>query len=189
MHYRMIALAFLLSTSPALASGAYVSGYGGFNWDSTTQAKFVKNNTGEVVGMTIGKDVPGVNGLRVELDLSNRQNETDLFKFVKVNHEVTALMGNVLYDIPVDFVVKPYVMAGVGYAQNSANVEGLDLLSLSKSGAAWQVGAGVNYQLSAGTKVGLGYRYMDTPDLSVLGFKLSDGTSSSVVAQVSFDLN
>jgi len=190
MNYKLLVAAFLLSTSPAFASGAYVSAYGGINWDSVNDASFVKDNNGSVVGLTVGKDVPAIPHLRVELDLSSRSNDVDLFNgFINIQHETTALLANAIYDLPVSWVVKPYVLGGVGYAKNSATVENVSLISVESSGVAWQVGAGLNYQISEGTKVGVGYRYLNTPEINVLNTELSDGVNQSLIAQVSFDLN
>lgn len=179
-----------LSASTANAGGAYVSAYGGANWDSVAKSNFVSENNGSVIGMTIGKDVPAVKGLRVELDLSDRNNDVDLFGGkITAQHETTALMGNAVYDIPVDWAVKPYVLGGVGYARSKGTFENVSLLSVESSGVAWQLGAGVNYQIAEGAKVGIGYRYMQSPDINILNTELSDGVNQSAIASVSFDLN
>lgn len=178
----------LLSVSPAVASGFYVSAYGGANWDDVINAKGVDDQTGSVIGATVGTSVASVPGLRVEADLSFRQNEVDLFGgFISADHDTVALMGNVVYDLPVKLgPVHPYVLAGVGYGHTEATFEDVALLKLEASGVAWQLGAGLNTNLSDNVTAGIGYRYFVGPELEVLGLNLSDGSNHSVVAQVAF---
>lgn len=178
----------LLSVSPAAASGFYVSAYGGANWDDVIDAKGVDDQTGSVIGATVGTSVASVPGLRIEADLSFRQNEVDLFGgFISADHDTTALMGNVVYDLPVKLgPVHPYVLAGIGYGHTEATFEDVALLKLEASGMAWQLGAGLNTNLSDTVTAGIGYRYFQGPELEVLGLELSDGSNHSVVAQVAF---
>lgn len=185
-----LAILFFAFTKTSNAEGAYVSAYGGVNWDSVYSASFINENSGSVVGVTIGKDVSAVKGLRVELDLSNRTNDVDLFGGkITASHETTALMANAVYDVPVDWAVKPYVLAGVGYAMSSATFEDIHILSLESSGVAWQLGAGANYEVSKGVTLGVGYRYLEAPEINVFGLDLADGSNHSLIAQVTFNLN
>lgn len=178
----------LISVAPASAKGFYTSAYGGANWSDVISTPFVEDNTGYVIGGTLGTSIDSVPGLRVEADLSFRQNEVDLFGgFISADHDTVALMGNVVYDLPVKLgPVHPYVLAGVGYGHTSATFEDVALLKLESSGLAWQLGAGLNTNLSDTVTAGIGYRYFQGPEIEVLGLNLSDGSNHSVVAQVAF---
>ena len=191
MRFVITLAAVLASTvvaAAAEAKGFYTSVYGGANWDDVISAPFVDENTGMVIGGTVGTSIDSVPGLRIEADLSFRQNEVDIFGgFVSADHDTVALMGNVVYDLPVNMgPVHPYVLAGVGFAQTSATFEDVALLKLESSGVAWQLGAGLNTKVADNVTAGIGYRYFNAPELEVLGLNLSDGSNHSVVAQVAF---
>jgi opacity protein-like surface antigen len=173
------------------AKGSYVGVYGGANWNDVIEVPFVDNDTGYVVGGVLGTSVPAVKGLRIEGDLSFRQNEIDVAGFLKANYDTTALLGNVVYDFPANEAfggLKPYALFGAGYAKTEVTFENVGLLKLENSGFAWQLGAGVGTELAEGVNLDIGYRYFQGPSLEVLGTELSDGSSDSVVATVRFAL-
>lgn len=178
----------LVAAASANAKGFYTSVYGGANWDDVINAPFVNDNTGMVIGGTVGTTIDQVPGLRIEADISHRQNEVDVFGgFIKADHNTFALLGNVVYDLPVELgPVHPYVLAGVGYGHTEATFENVSLLKLEASGVAWQLGAGVNTKVADGVIAGVGYRYFNSPEIDVLGLNLSDGTNHSLVAHVAF---
>jgi opacity protein-like surface antigen len=182
------AIAMTLTAAAAEAKGFYTSVYGGANWDDVISAPFVDENTGMVIGATVGTSIDSVPGLRVEADMSFRQNDVDIFGgFISASHDTVALMGNVVYDVPVNMgPVHPYVLAGVGYGHTEATFENVSLLKLEASGVAWQLGAGLNTKVSDNITAGIGYRYFNAPELEILGLNLSDGSNHSVVAQVAF---
>lgn len=76
-----------------------------------------------------------------------------------------AFMGNILYDIPMNSKLTPYVMGGVGFAgiqldhfrpTNTVVANDLDYVFAS------QFGAGVTFDLDSRTKIELGYRFLET---------------------------
>lgn len=181
--------AFLLVPSAAKAEGWYVGAYGGANWDDVISTPFVSDNTGYVIGGVVGTGVSAVPGMRIEADMSFRQNDVDvkIGPGIDVSHDTFALMGNVVYDLPVNIgPMVPYAMAGVGYGHTEATFENIALAKLEASGVAWQLGAGVNTQLADNVTLGVGYRYFSGPEIEILGTQLSDGTNHSVVAQLTF---
>lgn len=185
------ALSVAAFSQSALAKDTYVGVYGGLNFDNVIDVPFVDSQTGYVEGVVLGTSVESLPGLRLEADLSFRQNQVDVAfgPGVKVDHNTTALMGNVVYDVPVNMgPVRPYVLVGAGYAETSGTVEDVPLLKVESTGFAWQLGAGVTTTLAPGVDASLGYRYFDAPDLAVLGTDLSDGTNHSVVVGVNFKL-
>ena len=182
-----------LAISPAFAEGSktYTGVYGGLNWDDVISSPIVDSKTGNVVGGVIGTSVSAIPNLRVELDASYRQNDFDVFGgFLQGSHDTVALMGNAVYDFPVMFAGgQPYALAGVGVAKTEATFENVSLLKLENTDVAWQIGTGMNWVVADGVKAGVGYRYFAGPELEVLNTQLSDGTNSSVIAQVTFSLN
>ncbi len=76
------------------------------------------------------------------------------------------LMANAWYDFDMGSNFKPYVGGGVGYADNEIK-HGL-VFNGSGGDFAWQLGAGVNYQIGDRTSIGLGYRYLDAGDVELL---------------------
>jgi len=178
-------------TAPAVASDSYVGVYGGVNLDNVIDSPIVKDKVvGTVVGGVVGKELSAVPGLRVELDASYRTNDVKLLTplgGIDIDHETTAVMGNVVYDLPVSFLSgKPYLLAGLGVAETQVTFENVSLLQLETSGMAWQAGLGYNWTVADGVTAGVGYRYFQGPELVVLGTELSDGSNDSVVASVSF---
>lgn len=186
----VIAATLLSSVTAASAEGSYVGAYGGANWNDLVSTPLADSNTGVVIGGVIGTKVPAVPGLRIEADVSYRTNEIDIFGgAITADHETVALLGNAVYDLPVDLgPVRPYVLAGVGFAQTQATFENVALLRLEASGVAYQLGAGINTELAPGVTAGVGYRYFVGPEIEVLGLQLSDGSNHSVVASLNFAL-
>jgi len=183
-----ITISALLCTT-ASAGNWYASAYGGANWDDVLKSDYLSDNTGFVIGGTVGKSIPSVPGLRIEADLAFRQNVIDLCE-LSVDHDVLTLMGNTVYDLPLSVgPLHPYVLAGVGYGHSQARLEDLSIASVEASGVAWQLGAGVNTTLADGVQFGVGYRYVQAPEIEIFGTQLSDGTNHSVVAQLTFALD
>lgn len=191
---------FLTSTSVAMAdegtssssavNGAYVGVLGGANWDDVISSPYVDNKTGYVIGAVVGTHVRAVPGLRLEAELSDRLNEVDLCGgYLTADHETLALMGNVVYDLPVKVgPFQPYALAGLGWAQSTATFEDVSIARAEASGVAWQLGAGVNTEIAEGITAGVGYRYFQGPEIEVFGNELSDGSNHAVLATVNFAL-
>lgn len=181
----LLALTLLLAMQ-AQARDTYVGIYGGANWDDVLTHPVVDSQRGYVMGGVLGTDIPAVPGLYVEADMSYRGNEVDVLGGkIKADHDTFALLGNVLYQIPVSLgPVHPYALVGAGYGHAAATFEDVHILSLESSGFAWQIGGGLNARVTDGVTVGLGYRYFQGPTLEVLGTELSDGGNHSVIAEL-----
>lgn len=192
MRILLAAAATALAMVPTAQADTYIGLYGGWNQSDVISVPFVDRQAGHVVGGVFGTTT-GIPGLRFEADLSFRQNEVDILGgFLNADHDTTALMGNMVYDLPFGIgPITPYVLAGVGYANTKATFEDVALLRLEASGVAWQVGGGLTTSIS-GVTVGIGYRMLQAPELDPLaGFglpELSDGTNHSVVAEMRFAL-
>ena len=176
------------------APGWYIGTYGGANWDDVISAKGVSDNTGYVIGAVVGTPLRQLPGLRIEADMSLRQNDVDI-SFggpftINATHETFALMGNVVWDVPLEAgPIHPYALIGAGYAHNEGRFENISLASVENSGFAWQLGAGVNTELTDGIIFGVGYRYLQSPDISVFGTTLSDGGNHAVLVELKTTFN
>jgi opacity protein-like surface antigen len=189
-------MATVLAT-PALADGFYVTAYGGANWNDTNESGSgwtAGSDVGTVIGAAYGASVKSVPGLRVEADASYRTNNLSIALGsyqLAARDETWALMGNAVYDLPLDLgPVHPYVLAGAGVGKRDISLKALSLsaLQLENTGIVWQVGAGVNTTVADGVQVGLGYRYLDAPDIGLGPFSNAGG-NQSLVLQATFDMN
>ena len=178
---------FVLSLS-ASAKGFYVQTMAGANWDDTTSAVGTSSDTGFVIGGAVGTSIDAIPGLSIEGEVAFRNNEVStLGGFITGDHDQTTLMVNARYDILRD-AVRPYVLAGAGYGSNRLSIENSPI-AFDAQGFAWQLGAGVDARVADGVWVGLGYRYVQTPEVEVLGFDLSNGSNHAVMATARFDFN
>lgn len=183
----LFAASLAACVSTATAGDWYASIYGGVNRNSVIELPFVKDETGHVIGGTVGKGIAAIPGLRIEVDLSHRSNDVEIFSFLTANHETTGLLFNVAYDIGSGPVV-PYVLIGAGYAHTEATFESISLLKLEASDLAFQLGAGAQAPLFPGARIGIGYRYFQGPVVEVFGTELSDGENHSLIGSLTFDM-
>lgn len=189
------ALALAIITAfPARAGGFYVGAYGGGNWNDVSYSDgklTIDDNAGYVIGGVVGTQIAAIPGLRIEGDLSYRRNGLDI-AFCHTNLEgfdsTWGLLANAVYDVPVgDFPVRPYLLAGVGYASRTGGVEGYGF-EVSNAGLAYQLGVGANTTVADNVQVGLGYRYFQAPDLHYAGIN-AEGSNHAVIASVTFGFN
>jgi opacity protein-like surface antigen len=105
-------------------------------------------------------------GLRLEGEVGYKYNEISKVKLagnrvdVKGDVYTWSTMANVLYNLPVDFCLQPYVGAGIGYAKSHSH-EKQDGVSVKESvdGFAHQLIAGVEYPLTHCLSLDTKYRY------------------------------
>lgn len=81
----------------------------------------------------------------------------------KTKLESQAYLINAYYDIYTNTNFVPYIGAGLGAARLKASLENENI---SDTSFAWQIGAGVAYQINPNIAVDLGYRYIDFGDIS-----------------------
>lgn len=113
-------------------------------------------DSGFVVNGAVGYDF---DGLRAEAAVgyqeNNYSNEDTL------GASLLTVMANGYYDFNTEGKIKPYVTAGLGIAHIKADDDpGFPDPWLDKTYFAWQVGAGVGYEVSTNTTVDVGYRYL-----------------------------
>lgn len=146
----------------------------------------VSRKVGYAVGGAAGYDFGA--DVRAEAEIGYKTNDTSEWKSGNnasvYNSTITALtfMANAYYDIRTrhSFGVMPYVGGGVGVAHLS-NSNGVlpggtkILLDANDTVFAYQVGAGVAYDVSSKVSMDVGYRYFGTSDA-----KFSDNASGIV---------
>jgi OOP family OmpA-OmpF porin len=160
----------------------YLGAKMGANWiaQNTNVAQFapgqsrlgtVHYDNGYIGGLDLGHAFN--NGFRLELEGMERYNGvTSVMNYGPGRGALRSYsaMVNVLYDIPVDFLVQPYVGVGVGAASYEADhIRGDDMPYPSYFGGdrtnlAYQGFAGLVYNLHDNLAVTVEYRYVDRPD-------------------------
>jgi opacity protein-like surface antigen len=119
------------------------------------------------------------NGFRTELEFGYQRSSVDKVSGASASGHMGALslMGNVYYDFPVDWAVKPFIGLGVGGARvNASGVTPVNggRVGDNDIGFAWQATAGVAYPINERLDATLAYRYFDVPNLD---FRTDAGAS------------
>ena len=109
----------------------------------------------------------------LELNLNGAANKKlyDDEDVTKVKTRANSLMLNGYYDIPTKTAFTPYVGAGLGLAHvkmtaKTVEEEGLYKYNISKNKLAYQLGAGVGYELNQNWTLDAGYRWIDYGTIS-----------------------
>ncbi len=182
-----IPAACALFALPACAdptAGAYLGIQGGPNWEQSQNLmqdgkSFVnaKLATGFASGITTGWQF--ASGLRLELELDYRRNKLQSFNSrlydgggsIDANGFETAFtgFGNVWYDfrtaMGVFSTVHPFIGGGIGVAHIGVrNLEagGVRFGNASATMFAYQLGAGIDYDVTPRLTLSMGYRFMRT---------------------------
>jgi outer membrane protein OmpA-like peptidoglycan-associated protein len=178
--------AVALSATTGLAqskAGPYVTGAAGvtFPRDSTMKGggldQSAEMDNGWLALIGIGNDFG--NNFRTEFEVGYQRSGVDNVSGTSASGHMGALsfMGNVYYDLPVDWPVKPFVGLGLGaanvWASGISPVLG-SRISDHDLGLAWQATAGVAYAINDRVDATLAYRYFDVP---ILSYKTDAGTS------------
>lgn len=162
-------VACLFSASAEAAQiSPYVSGKLSYDFNR------VKVKTGTPVGIARGKvnkDLIGTHFavgaamgyLRGELELNNSNAIKAHDGPARVNLKKYSVMANVYYDYLTCTPWTPYVGAGLGYAwlKDVWHLEDIKIKDKSTYNLAWQIMAGVTYDLNPNWKLDAGYRYAD----------------------------
>jgi len=159
----------------------------------TTLTWLTEADTGFVIAGAVGMNFGHMmSGLRGEVELSWRQNNVDgLYSSnilgptpfqsgtIDYDHETFAVLANIWWDIPVGGF-SPYIGGGIGWADTSIDgaytctgggacpVPAVVPFDFSDDGFAWQLGAGINFQISPNVKLGVGYRFFQGPEVVAL---------------------
>ncbi len=201
----LVALTLAAPTANAAGSGWYVSLSGGANWlddssffvsnPTSTFTLATDSDTGWIVTGAVGYSLTNfMAGLRAEVEAGYRQNQVDGaflsstvlttdFGPVDVDHQTFSVLANLWYDFDVGGF-KPYLGGGIGWAETEFEgtyngVLATTPFSFEDSGFAWQVGGGINFDVSPNVKLGVNYRYFSGPEVTVLGPNLLAGDIES----------
>jgi opacity protein-like surface antigen len=112
-------------------------------------------DSGFVVNGAVGYDF---DGLRVEGAVGYQEND---YTNDTLGASLLSVMANGYYDFNTGGKIKPYVMAGLGIAHIIADDEpGIPDPWLDDTYFAWQLGAGVGYEVAENVTIDVGYRYL-----------------------------
>jgi opacity protein-like surface antigen len=166
-------------------AGWYVSLFGGVSWledvktsytfdgfDGTYQAD-IDTDTGFIVGGAVGTHL--TEDFRVELEVAYSENDVDEIAYTDASNDKTSydgngkfgiltFMANVWYDVPLTEELKPYIGGGAGIAivdgdagySDSPNYD--PIFDNSEVAFAFQVGAGIRWQVWDNVTLDVGYR-------------------------------
>jgi opacity protein-like surface antigen len=166
------------ATPAAAQDAAYVAGSVGYIFPESVGSSIgLKARTNGGYSL-IGAAGYNFRSFRVELEGSYRESSVDEargFGFsVQGTGDVSALsaMANVYLDPSFQVgPLQPYIGGGAGISRFKANkvdapgIPGVDAISASETGLAYQFMAGVGWQLSSQATVTTGYRYFATPGI------------------------
>jgi opacity protein-like surface antigen len=180
----LFAAASSVLCTAANAAPFYLGAYGGVNLQAnfSGESKYanwnLNPNEGYVLGLVAGVPIEAVPGLAAEADISWRHSASrgefwgcSDFPLDGTDGTFAALV-NLRYSKDIGLPVVPYALVGAGYAARRLTINPtpdnvvFDGNGFENQGLAWQVGAGLEYQVSDSTKVGLGYRYFVGPSIA-----------------------
>ncbi len=124
------------------------------------------------LNIAVGADFQGIraeDGIRAEIEYAYRalKSKTSVDEDVvgKEKFGMQTYMLNAYYDIGTGTMVKPYVGAGLGLADIKVKYQDAeDLVSISKTKFAWNLNAGIGFEVAENVTVDVGYRYLQVEE-------------------------
>ena len=102
---------------------------------------------------------------------------------IDANLSTFSLMANLWYEFDIGMRFKPYVGGGAGWARtkldgafeqsfrltqlSAASINPFGGFNIERNGFAYQLGAGITSEIVPGTRLGIGYRYFDGPNIDL----------------------
>lgn len=173
----------------AQVSRIYMAGYMGLNTfsdqdfedsGSTTKGSLRFDNAPSfagAIGLRLSRDV------RLEAELSYRNSEVSTFDFPGASGDaggrIKQYLGflNIYYDFDPIGKIQPFINAGLGMGMFSGSAKntggGPSFSHETTTALAWNAGAGIKYRTRDDMAFTLGYRYLDTTDLSFGDFDIN----------------
>lgn len=159
--------------SVASAQSIYYGAHGGLNINHSADLELsgttfdIDLDPGFAIGGFVGYEFGS--GLRAEGELAYRLNDVETFTGISGSGDVSsfAFMANAFYDFDFGSSFVPYVGGGIGAARLSfsdAGVVGIPLVDGDDVVFAYQLGAGIGFQVSPRLTVTADYRYFATAD-------------------------
>ena len=130
------------------------------------------------------------NGFRLELEGADRYNGVSTISGYGQGRGALrsyAMMANALYEIPVDFALKPYIGLGIGaasYAPDHIRADGMPYPGYfggDRTNFAYQGIAGVAYNLDDNMAVTFEYRYFARPEEHPAGIRTDYQSQSALI--------
>jgi opacity protein-like surface antigen len=202
----------------------YVSLFGGASWLDDVDLKYdynddndyeanARTDVGFIIGGAVGTHL--TDDLRVELEVAYSENDVDRIDYFDADDGsrddyaasgkfgTLTFMANLWYDIPLSEELTPYIGGGAGLAIVDGKesyddfFDGENIFDSSEVAFAFQVGAGLRWQVLENVALDVGYRLrgIDGPDFErnddLTGASTSDYRadwmwSHNVIAGVSF---
>ncbi|MEO1591969.1 MAG: outer membrane beta-barrel protein [Cyanobacteria bacterium J06632_22] len=92
----------------------------------------------------------------------------------------TRYMANAYYDVPTGSAVRPYVGAGVGYANIALRPDSATATRTTETRMAYQLRAGLRYEVAPQVMLNVGYRYFAVPGQVQMGGNPQSISSSAI---------
>ena len=171
MSYKTLLLAGVATCFAFSASAGGISPYVGAKFGGALQKADVKIDGGKKFDETkiFGSADAGLafklsaGAIRTELEYTYRQEFEGKYNTAgnKAKAKTQSLFLNVYYDLPVKWVVVPYVGAGIGYSKAQLKEVDSNAWDKSKKIVGWNVGAGLAYNITKNFALDAGYRYVN----------------------------
>ena len=167
----VVGVLVLLMTAQAWAQaqprGLYLSGNIGFgirpDANATGFPVDIQNDPAFVINGAIGVELNPM--IRVEGEIGLHHNTADLSPFTnEYTFSMVSFMANGYFDIPTNSPLRPYVGAGLGFALAGVEEETVVDSTDSDMVGAFQLMAGVGFDISPKATLTFGYRYFTTTD-------------------------
>jgi len=137
-------------------SGPYISGAVGIGMPGSLETQY--QGDPDLDNGLVLNGAFGYNFGSARLEAAVGYQSHDLSDFTD-DVSLLTLMANAYYDIDIDSSVRPYIMGGVGMANADTSWQDDD-----ETVFAWQVGAGLGFEIADNTTLDLGYRYLKPND-------------------------
>lgn len=178
MRYLVIVACLCFATTSQAAQSAqnansfYGGAFGGFTFQPDLDLSAggltfnLETDPGFNFGAVLGYKMAF--GLRVEGEISYRQNDLDNLAGFPLNGDISALtfMGNGWYDFYTGTQWIPYVGGGLGFANVRMDSSAFPIDD-SDTVLAWQIGGGVGFEMSPGVVLSADYRFLGTADANL----------------------
>jgi opacity protein-like surface antigen len=189
---------------PPMGWSWYISVFGGWSLprderfsfeDGATFEADIDPDNGFLVGAALGAHIN--NWLRGEVEVSGHWHDLEgsastdfggaFNNYLDIDGDENAqfILGNLWVDLPIDEVIRPYVGGGIGFGRLDMDmnatwtVSGAEYSVIDDSdwGFAYQVGAGVAFDITPNIAIDVGYRYKV---INNLNFNLDDEIIASL---------
>jgi len=151
----------------ARPQGLYLSGNIGFGIRPDANLSGapvdIQNDPAFVINGAIGMELNPMT--RIEGEIGYHLNTADLSPFAnEFTFSMVSFMGNGYFDIPTNSPLRPYVGAGIGFAVAGVEEDAGFISTDSDLVGAFQLMAGIGFDISPRATLTFGYRYFTTSD-------------------------